>query len=105
MEQYKRILVVDNEPEFAESLRMTLTAKSHRVVKARTSAEAKAIVSKEPFDALVLGTITPRGDAFAFHQWLRQNPRTREMPFLVNTTWSSLSVLYRIRYCRNLLCV
>lgn len=83
MEQYRRILVVDNEPDFAEALRMTLSAKSHRVITARNKAQAEEIVSKEPFDALVLGTITPRGDAFAFHQWLKQNPRTKDLPFLV----------------------
>jgi DNA-binding NarL/FixJ family response regulator len=83
VERYKKILVVDNESEFAESLRMTLTAKRHRVATARNRAEAEEVVNKEGFDALVLGTITPRGDAFAFHQWLKQNPRTKTLPFLV----------------------
>jgi DNA-binding NarL/FixJ family response regulator len=83
METYERILVVDNEPEFAEALRMTLEAKSYRVVVARSKSQAEETVSGREFDAVVLGTITPRGDAFAFHQWLKQNPRTKGLPFLV----------------------
>jgi DNA-binding NarL/FixJ family response regulator len=83
MKVYNRILVVDNEPDFAESLRMTLTAKTHQVVTAKSRAQAEQTVSNEHFDALVLGTITPRGDAFAFHQWLKRNPKTKDLPFLV----------------------
>ncbi len=80
---YQRILVVDNEPEFAESLRVTLNAKAYQVVLANSRAQAQELVRKQPFDALVLGTITPRGEAFAFHQWLRENPATKDMPFMV----------------------
>jgi DNA-binding NarL/FixJ family response regulator len=83
MKVYNRILVVDNEADFAESLRMTLAAKAHQVVTAKNRAQAEEIVSNEHFDALVLGTITPRGDAFAFYQWLKRNPRTKDLPFLV----------------------
>ncbi|MFH1928555.1 MAG: response regulator [Chloroflexota bacterium] len=83
METHKRILVVDNEPEFAEALRMTLEAKSCQVVTVNSKARAEEITSKAKFDAVVLGTITPRGDAFAFHQWLKRNPRTKDWPFLV----------------------
>jgi len=83
MEVYERILVVDNEPEFAEALRMTLHAKSYQVVTAGNKAQAEEKVSKEEFDAVVVGTITPRGDAFAFHQWLKKNPKTKDLPFLV----------------------
>jgi DNA-binding NarL/FixJ family response regulator len=83
MSKYSRILVVDNELDFAESLRMTLAAKAHQVVTAKNRAEAEQLVSTERFDALVLGTIAPRGDAFAFHQWLKGNPSTKDLPFLV----------------------
>lgn len=83
MEMYERILIVDNEPEFADALQMTLEAKSYQVVSASSKAQAEERVSNAEFDAIVLGTITPRGDAFAFHQWLKKNPRTKDVPFLV----------------------
>jgi DNA-binding NarL/FixJ family response regulator len=34
-------------------------------------------------DVVVLGTIMPRGDAFLFHQWLKQTPRFSDVPILV----------------------
>jgi DNA-binding NarL/FixJ family response regulator len=83
METQKTILIIDNEPEFLESLRRTLEAKGYRVVTASSKAQAKEIANQGRFDALVLGTLTPRGEAFAFHQWLKQNPLTRDLPFLV----------------------
>lgn len=83
MEQQKTILIVDNEPEFLEALHRTLEAKGYRVVTANSKAQATEIIRHVQFDALVLGTLTPRGDAFAFHQWLKQNPATKDLPFLV----------------------
>ena len=83
MEMDKRILVVDNEPEFSEALRMTLEAKHYQVVTVSSKAQAEETTGKDEFDAVVLGTITPRGDAFAFHQWLKRKPRTKDWPFLV----------------------
>jgi DNA-binding NarL/FixJ family response regulator len=83
MKVYKRILLIDNEPDFVESLRMTLAAKAHQVVTAKNRTEAEQMVGNEHFDALVLGTLVPRGDAFAFHQWLKRNPRTQDLPLLV----------------------
>lgn len=83
MDIYKWILVVDNEPEFLEATRVTLEAKSYRVATARDKAQAQVMANRGQFDALVLGTLTPRGEAFAFHQWLKRNPSTRGLPFLV----------------------
>lgn len=83
MENVRRILIVDNEPDFAEALRMTIQARSYRVVTVRNRAEAQEALSNEDYDTLVLGTITPRGDAFLLHQWVKRNPRTRDMRFLV----------------------
>ncbi len=83
MEEYKHVLVVDNEPDFAEALRLTLATKGHQVATAGSSTRAQELVSREHYDAIVLGTIAPRGEAFAFHQWLKQNPATRDVPFLV----------------------
>jgi len=83
MRQYKRILVVDNESAFAEALRVTLAEREHEVVALDSRRRAEEVVQREQFDALVLGTLRPRGDAFAFHQWLKGNAATRDLPFLV----------------------
>jgi len=83
MEMSKWILIVDNEPEFLEALRVTLEARAYRVVTARDRATAQSLVGRGQCHALVLGTLRPRGDAFALHQWLKRNPSTRSLPFMV----------------------
>jgi DNA-binding NarL/FixJ family response regulator len=83
MGTYQRILIVDNEPDFAEALRMTLGAKSYQAVGVSSKGEAQKTIANEEFDAVVLGTIAPRGDAFALHQWLKENPTTKNLPLLV----------------------
>lgn len=83
MKTQERILVIDDEPEFLEALRVTLEAKSYRVSTAGSKTQAQELIRGGEFDAVVLGTITPRGDAFAFHQWLKHDPRTKDLPLLV----------------------
>ncbi|GAI10530.1 unnamed protein product, partial [marine sediment metagenome] len=39
-------------------------------------------MSDEP-DIVVLGTITPAGEAFRLHQWLKGHPRYKDIPLLV----------------------
>jgi len=38
----KKILIIDDEPDFAEALRMTLEAKSYRVITATDRAQVQA---------------------------------------------------------------
>jgi DNA-binding NarL/FixJ family response regulator len=83
MEAYERILIVDDEPDFMEALRMTLEARSYRVFTAANRAQAQQMVEDERLDAILLGTLMPRGEAFAFHEWLKQNPKTKGLPLMV----------------------
>ena len=83
METYKTILVVDNEPDFAAALRATLQAKSYQTILVSDRAGAVGLLGTQPFDAVVLGTIRPRGEAFALHQWLKANPTTKDLPMMV----------------------
>ena len=78
----KRILVIDDEPDFVEAFRMTLEAKSCQVVTASSKTQAQEMMVVEP-DLVVLGTIAPAGQAFSIHQWLKQHPRYKEIPLLV----------------------
>lgn len=78
----KRILIIDDEPEFVESFRMTLGARRFEVLIASSKAQAQEAMSAEP-DLVVLGTLAPAGQAFATRQWLRQHPRHKSTPILV----------------------
>lgn len=79
----KKILIVDDELAFTTALQMTLEAKSYQVTTASNRAEAQEKVGKEEPDVVVLGTVVPRGEAFLLHQWLKQDPRLKDLPILV----------------------
>jgi DNA-binding NarL/FixJ family response regulator len=78
-----RVLLIDDEPAFVESFRRTLEARSYSVVAVPEAAQAKKMIRDVNPDLLVLGTLAPAGEAFSLHQWIRQQPRWRDLPMLV----------------------
>jgi two-component system alkaline phosphatase synthesis response regulator PhoP len=83
MEDKRRILVVDDEPEFAGGLQAALEHESYEVVVAGSRRLAEESVRERKPDAILLGTIAPRGDAFRLHKWLRQTPELGHVPVIV----------------------
>lgn len=82
MASKKKILIIDDEPDFVEAFRMTFGAKRYEVLTAFSKTQAQEVMSAEP-DVVVLGTLAPAGQAFATRQWLRQHPRYKDTPILV----------------------
>lgn len=83
MAENERILIIDDEPAFAESCRMTLQGRSYQVVCAREEEQARhELTTREP-DIIILGTLASASQAFSFQQWVKQHPRYRGIPLLV----------------------
>jgi len=83
MENLPRVLAIDDEAEFLEDLKQVFEARSFQVHTATTREEAQRMVRSMEPDVVILGTMTPRGEAFQLHQWLRSNPKTKGVPILV----------------------
>ena len=83
MQYNPRILIVDDEPSVSDSLRATFERRSYEVAVATTRAEAEQSVADRKPDAVLLGTIEPRGDAFQLHNWLRETPEYSHVPMIV----------------------
>lgn len=81
MANERRILLIDDEPDFVEACTKTLGAKSYRVITAGRE-QAEEVMKDEP-DVVVLGTMAPAGEAFRLHQWLKGHPRYKDIPLLV----------------------
>lgn len=81
-EKNEKILIIDDEPHFAEALRRTLEAKSYLVMTASSRTLAQEMMKAEP-NLVVLGTLAPAGEAFSMYRWLGQHPRYKEIPLLV----------------------
>jgi DNA-binding NarL/FixJ family response regulator len=79
----RKILIMDDEPDFLLALQATLEARGYLVTTAANKEEAQNRVRTAEPDMVVLGTMTPRGDAFNLHKWLKQHPRTKDIPVLV----------------------
>jgi len=83
MEKKNKILIVDDEIDFAQAVRETLEERGCEVVMAHNRDEAEAMAKDRPLDLVILGTIMPRGDAFLFHKWLKHTSRFSDVPILV----------------------
>jgi len=83
MTKIPRILIVDDEVEFVEPLKIALQDKSYKVTTAGDRRQAEDMVRSQEPDAIVLGTIMPRGEAFLFHQWLKQSLGFSNVPMIV----------------------
>jgi len=75
MEKNTKILIVDDEPDFAEALKETLENEAYSVFIASDREQAENMI--------VLGTIMPRGDAFLFHKWMKQTLGFSNLPVMV----------------------
>lgn len=82
-ERKKRILIVDDEPDFVSALKDTLESEVCEASTTTTKKEAEQTVKTINPDLVIIGTLTPRGEAFSLHQWLRQSPKTKDLPIIV----------------------
>ncbi|MFC1944865.1 response regulator [Chloroflexota bacterium] len=82
-ESKRGILVVDDEPDFVSALQRALESDACQVATASSKAEAQEVLQALDTDLVILGTLSPRGEAFALHQWLRENNKTKDLPIIV----------------------
>lgn len=83
MESKAKILIVDDELEFSEDVKETLEKEGYTVFCASDRDLAEKEVRQHEPDAIILGTIMPRGDAFQFHKWLKQTLGFSNLPIMV----------------------
>jgi DNA-binding NarL/FixJ family response regulator len=78
-----KILIVDDEPDFLESLKSTLEKEGYQVACAADRDTAEVAVRQHEPDMIIIGIIMPRGDAFLFHKWLKQTLGFSNLPIMV----------------------
>ncbi|OGO42137.1 MAG: hypothetical protein A2137_00960 [Chloroflexi bacterium RBG_16_58_8] len=83
MEKKSTILIVDDDLEFAVTLKTTLEKQAWSCCVAGDREQAEKMVRSEEPDMIVLGTIMPRGDAFLFHKWMKQTLGFSNLPIMV----------------------
>lgn len=73
----KTILLVDDDPEISESMRLTLEATGYRVLVARDGNAGLVLAERENPDLIILDMMMPKRSGFLVVEALRQ---TRKFP-------------------------
>jgi PAS domain S-box-containing protein len=79
----ERILVVDDEPDVANLLRLYLERGGYQVLVAHSAAEALALARSEPLDLITLDLALRDADGFTLLEWLKSDVLTRDIPVLM----------------------
>ena len=86
MDKGHKILIVDDDPVFVGTLKASLAENSYSVITASDRLQAEDMIRSQEPDIIILGTVMPRGDAFLFHQWLKQSLGFSNLPIIVVNT-------------------
>jgi len=89
MEGKKRVLVVDDEPDYAEMVKKYLQKEGFGVDIAYDGVEALAMVKANPPDAIVLDVMMPEKDGYEVCAELKKNDLYKNIPIVMLTAVSS----------------
>lgn len=81
----KKILIVDDEPDFVEMLKMRLEANNYEVVSASDGEEGLKKAKEEQPNLILLDIMMPRVDGTTMAQNLKLNPETKDTPVIFLT--------------------
>jgi DNA-binding response OmpR family regulator len=80
-----KILVIDDDPDLVEALRIILETKSYGVVSAFDGEKGLEKVKEENPDLIILDLLLPKEDGAVLCRELKSNPRYTDIPILILT--------------------
>jgi len=81
----KRILIVDDEPDLVEFVKIRLEANNYETITAVDGEEAIAAVKKEKPDLIVLDILLPKMNGYEVCTRLKNDPECASIPVLMLT--------------------
>jgi DNA-binding response OmpR family regulator len=97
MSQTKRILIVDDDADFAEALSVFLQAHGFRTASARDGAEGLKLARMDPPDLVILDIVmNERTEGFFTLQEMRRVPELRNVPVFVLSSLYSTQADFQI---------
>jgi two-component system alkaline phosphatase synthesis response regulator PhoP len=85
----KKILLVDDDPDFVEAVSLILKPKKFDVVTAYNGIEGLRKATSEKPDLIVLDVMMPEKDGYAVCKELKSNPQLHHIPVLLLTAVAS----------------
>jgi CheY-like chemotaxis protein len=83
-----RILVIDDDTDFVEATRTVLENGPYEVITAYDGDEGFRKAKEEKPDLIILDIIMPGKDGFVVAQQLKNDPKLRQIPLLMLTSFS-----------------
>ncbi len=80
-----KIMIVDDEPDLLEVVKLILESDGYQVVTAGGGQEALDKMEKELPDLVLLDIIMPKMDGWEVFSRIKSNPRTHEIPVIMLT--------------------
>ncbi len=80
-----KILVIDDDPDLVEALKITLETRSYRVVSAFDGKEGLRKVKEENPDLIILDLLLPKKDGDVLCRQLKGNSQYADIPILILT--------------------
>ena len=90
----KKILVVDDEPNIVEVVKLRLEAEHYEVVTAPDGASALAKTESEKPDLIVLDIRMPQMDGYTFVKNLQRNENSKGIPIIILTAHEQMQELF-----------
>ena len=82
----KKVLMIDDDPDFVSGIRSILTAANFEVDVAYTPKDGLQSLQTKPYDILLLDIMMGRGaEGIMIARKLRKDPKLRELPVLIIT--------------------
>lgn len=85
MNDQKRILVVDDEPDFASIVQLNLESEGFTVDVAFDGVQGLEKVNNNPPDLVILDVMMPEKDGYKLAKELKKNPETEDIPIIMLT--------------------
>lgn len=89
MDEKKRILVVDDEPDFCSIIQVQLEKEGFLVDLAYNGVEGLAKIKSDPPDAVVLDVMMPEKDGYEVCRELKADERYADIPIVLLTAVAS----------------
>jgi len=80
-----KIMVVDDEPDLVEVVKLILESDGYQVVTALSGQEALDKIEREMPDLVLLDIIMPKMDGWEVHSRIKSNPQTHDIPVIMLT--------------------
>ena len=85
MENSKRVVCIEDEPEMIDLMRLILSRKGYQVIGAMGGREGLEAVQRETPDVVLLDLMMPDMDGWEVYQKMKANEATKHIPVIVVT--------------------